>query len=152
MICTLWRVCFQLLRQWRQLKLFPRVEFYQAFYEILDPYLLRMINDSIYRKSLPPFLQKINICFAFKRTKCSLNLQNSGSYLCLILIISISTDYQIIECAIIIIHLDQPDIIPARFFLLLLFFFLNGHCLLNTEITALQQLLMLKNCQTLLNG
>lgn len=37
-------------------------EFYQAFKDILTPYLLRMINDSVAKKRLPQSLYKANIC------------------------------------------------------------------------------------------
>lgn len=44
-------------------------EFYQAFHEILTPFLLRMINDSIARKTLPQSLYEANICLLLKKGK-----------------------------------------------------------------------------------
>ena len=93
-------------------------EFYLAFNEILTPLLLRMINESIAKKTLPPSLYEANVCLLLKKGKDSTDPANYRP------ISLLNFDHKILtkvlatrlnkHIASSIIHPDQAGFIPGR--------------------------------------
>lgn len=92
-------------------------EFYQAFHEILTPVLLRMINDSIAKKALPPSLYEANVCLLLKKGKDPTDPANYRPISLLNVDHKISTKAMAIRLnkyITTIIHPDQTGFIPGR--------------------------------------
>lgn len=92
-------------------------KFYQAFQEILISLLLRMINDSIARKTLPPSLYEANVCLLLRKGKDPLDPANYRPISLLNLDHTILTKVLAIRLSkhiATIIHQDQAGFIPGR--------------------------------------
>ncbi len=92
-------------------------DFYQAFHHILTPLLLRMINDSVINKILPPSLYEANICVVLKKGKDTGDPSNYRP------ISLLNLDHKIFTKVLAsrlnkhietIIHSDQVGFIPGR--------------------------------------
>ncbi len=104
-------------------------EFYQVFHDILTPLLLRMISDSVAKKTFPHSLAEANVCFVLKKGKDPMDLANYRPISLLNLDHEIFTKVlatRLNKHIVIIIHADQVGFIPVRFS------FFSVRCLLNT--------------------